>query len=343
MRYYASHQDAFAFWYEKAQEGFACSRAANVTSLEHAVSSDADAQRVEFLRLASIQAPPFPNPGGLRCADAYGMGSRHVLVTHNKTRRQGSSICRHLWSAPIPPGAFRAIAPGVLVSSPEFTYLQLAREFDLVDAALVGTCLCSRYRLVTKAGNDQAFIHECKPVTTVADIASFLASVHHVPGLSQAKAALKLVCEGSRSPMETEMHALASWPSRMGGYGFAGLALNWKLNLANGVVDITDRANRSHAEIDLYDQAHHVGLEYDGSDHELTRYEDALRRNMLLAMGERILHVESRIIRNPAEFDTLMRQFACLRGEAQPSHDASWAIAHDLLRRRLEGPDRLRL
>ena len=343
MQYFASHQDAFAFWYVHAHEGLNLSSPVTVLSLELAVSSEAAASRVGYPALAGLRASLLPYLDGPLHVEDRGAEVRHALVPRDKPHRRKPHFWPHVWSAPVPPNSLRAIAPGVLVSSPEFTFFQLARELDPIDAALVGSCLCSRYRLVPRPGTDTTVIRECKPVTNVASIADFISGIHCAPGLSRARKVLDLVCENARSPMEIEMHALASWPKAVGGYGIEGLVLNRRINLQAEDSKISDRPNRQYVEVDLYHPIHHAGLEYDGAEHESTRREDGLRQNMLTSMREHVLHVWSDTMRNPAELDMVMRQLCRLCNIAAPKADAGWAVAHSQLRRRLEGPSRMRL
>ena len=126
---------------------------------------------------AGIHIPQFPEPGGIPCQPNQNPQTRHILVPLGRRHERLASLCRHVWSKPIPNGAFRAVSSGVLVSSPEFTFLQLASMLDLIDTALVGMSLCARYRIPKTPEPGPYGLRSCKPVTSVSSISHFCLDV----------------------------------------------------------------------------------------------------------------------------------------------------------------------
>ena len=346
MRYYASHDESFAYWYTHGAEGLERTAPVYVPAIERSVSSAADVDAVNFSAKAGIQLPGI---GEIGCTRRGGSGNEqragwhHVLVEHAKQRRSYPGICRHEWHGAVPMASFREVSQGILVSSPEFTFLQLARDLDLVDAALIGMSLCSCYRLRSSIDAKTDDIVECQPVTSTEALNRYLDGATGVYGVNRARKALALVGDQSRSPMETETFALAAWPRKLGGYGFDTLKLNYRLDINPRDTDVSDRPDRQYVKVDLYDPKAHVGIEYMGSWHREQWNQDLRRLNMLSVMGERILYVSADLVRRPAEFALVMRQFARHCGIGMLPLDADQIVAHDNLRRRLESPNRLRL
>ena len=346
MRYYASHDESFAFWYTHGAKGLEFTTPVNLPSIERATASAVNVAAVDFPSRAGIRLPGVGEIGCVRRSGTVGAdcaGRHHVLVGQSQQRRNSPGVCRHEWRGALPAHSFREVSQGVLVSSPEFTFLQLARDLDLIDAALVGMSLCSCYRLVPDINGISDTIVECQPVTSAETLRRYLDGAAGIHGVSRARDALALVEDRSRSPMETETFAMAAWPTKLGGYGFSQIKLNYRVPVEPQNVDVSDRPDRQYVKVDLYDPKAQAGIEYLGSWHREQWNEDLRRLNMLSVMGKRILYASADLVRRPAEFALVMRQFARHCGVDAPALKGDRAVLHDTLRRLLEGPGRLRL
>lgn len=76
----------------------------------------------------------------------------NVTVSCESGRRSSEALRSHLCSDCLPPGAvvpLDFLSPGnrLFLSSPEFTFLQLAATYPLEQAAYFGFALCSSYRI----------------------------------------------------------------------------------------------------------------------------------------------------------------------------------------------------
>lgn len=85
------------------------------------------------------------------------------------------------------------------VTSPEFTYLQVASKLDFIGTILAGSALCSNYFL-NQNGHGGVSQRQNGPLTNRAAIAKFLATQGRKRGIIPAKRALQHIVEKARSP-----------------------------------------------------------------------------------------------------------------------------------------------
>ena len=109
MNIYISHMAALRFW---RQDG----------SLRLAKPSKARLSRWAVCSIKDAKSLGLQERGFL-------YGKEHlldVLVPELASRRYANELRPHVWSHELPKGAFRLVSPNVLVSSPEFVFVQLA-------------------------------------------------------------------------------------------------------------------------------------------------------------------------------------------------------------------------
>ena len=334
MRYYAGFAESFYYAYANGRRALERAKRAEVSQLADCVSKLGDVNAIGLEQYGIYPAPP-SGSGSLGPA----LAGRHPLVAGQGNRHQNTDILRHSWNAPIPPGAFVLVGPGLYVSTPEFTFLQLSRCLPPEQMAIVGCALCASYRLDVQTGA----ICQCEPLTSVDAIGEFLGKASETRGYRTAQKLLGLIADGAESPQEANLYLLSSMPLDLGGSGIKGLKLNYAIDAKPEDGPILDRPNRERFRIDMGVPSLGVGVEYLGKHHDLQQDQDRERQNALLAKGERVLQVKYQDISNPVMVDRLTHQLAALLNAKPPERTPAQMIAHARLMDALFGPGRLQL
>lgn len=156
----------------------------------------------------------------------------NVTVSCESGRRSSEALRSHLCSDCLPPGAvvpLDFLSPGnrLFLSSPEFTFLQLAATYPLEQAAYFGFALCSSYRIDewTPGGITLRAQDDPSPTTT-RKIAAFLDKIGPVRGSARARRALTYVHDNSFSPMESGLALSFGMPLRHGGFNLGNVTMN---------------------------------------------------------------------------------------------------------------------
>lgn len=118
------------------------------------------------------------------------------------------------------------------ITSPEFTYLQIASKLDFIGTILAGSALCSDYFL-NQNGHGGVSQRQNGPLTNRAAIAKFLATQERKRGIIPAKRALQHIVEKVRSPREASLALLLCLPYNLGGFNLGAVELNRPIELEN--------------------------------------------------------------------------------------------------------------
>ena len=186
-------------------------------------------------RTRVTMAPRAVQIEGLRCLMGSGGVSAdaelHICVSSRNSRRYiANSVC-HLLSGHYPSGSFCRASDGVLVSSPELTFTQMARALDPERLIAYGYELCGYYAVTGGKGESCS----CPPLTSVAKIAQYLDRLERcrrkrgegMPwGYVRARRALSFVRDGASSPEEAVSTMMLTLPRALGGYELAAPKLN---------------------------------------------------------------------------------------------------------------------
>lgn len=334
MRYFAGFAESFYYAYVHGPEAFKHVPRPNITKLNASLTKTAIIDRANLGKCGLVPAPA-QGPGSLGPT----MAGRHPLMEGEGNRHDFVNVTRHAWNSPIPPGAFARISEGVLVSTPEFTFLQLARVLPLLETVLVGCSLCASYRLNTQTGK----IMQCDPLCTLDSLREFLGNARGVRYRRSAQRALELIGERAESPQEVNMFLLASLPLDLGGSDIRDLKLNYKIEVDPRDAPLLDRADRDHFRIDMGVPSRKAGVEYLGKHHDLQVDKDRERQNALLAKGARVLQAKYRDITDPVRAQRLICQMCALMGREVPERTPSQEVAHARLLDFLFGKGRLQL
>lgn len=263
---------------------------------------------------------------------AVGVRTRpyHLCFCSRSHARSRDDVRRHLLVGDLPRRSFVCVRSGLLISSPELLFVQLATDADLddVDLALLGFELCGSYLLDPDPNSWDGMVNTPAPMTSVAKIARMIDAMPGRAGVKRATAVLRLVRDGSNSPMETVLALLFGLPRRLGGLGFGPVVMNRKVTLASGP-----------RWVDIFFPEAGVGLEYKGRiPHSIEKVgRDDRRQNGLVGSGVTIINVWYEDLSVPHLFDQLVRDVAGALGVRLRIRDKGFAWRQDVLRTRLLG------
>ena len=273
-----SHRSALEFWRREPAE---VARASNK------------------LRIGALSTKPW-DATELHGGNPWGLTTPlHILVGGSNARKDAAALRCHVSSGRYSRGSFVRGDRGLIVSSPELCFIQMASELSLVDLVVLGFEFCGRYRLDKKAAPEIGFRKD-QPLTSTAKLRSYVERASGLKGLKNAQKALRFIADGSESPMETVLALLLTLPYRLGGYGFPMPLLNPTID-----IEIAGRKTprKQHYRFDLYWPSEQVDVEYDSDafhalPEKLTK--DSNRRNTLVSAGISVITVSRGQIMNIA-------------------------------------------
>jgi len=247
-------------------------------------------------------------------------------------------MVQHVYRGETPSGCFVFAESGIMVSSPEFCFLQMANQLSLVKLIELGFELCGIYAMPASPGAEQPreSKYELPQLTSTMRIEALLDRMPGTKGHQKAKRAIRYVQDGSASPMETKLAMLLTLPYKMGGYGLVMPELN-------GLVVPSKAARRSSSKsfysCDLYWPEYDLAVEYDsnlfhtGPEHIAA---DSQKRNSLALLGITVVTVTSRQLQSSAEFKKIATILAGQIGKRlQTSRCPGFAAAQRDLRSQL--------
>ena len=235
-----------------------------------------------------------------------------VLVFDPSARCSSASIRSHVFSAALPRDAFYRVG-NMLVSSPEFVFLQLAQHLSLVKTIALGCELCGTYVLAAQGeeridtSND--YPTRVAPLTSTARIDAFLSKAKGAHGVVKARHALKYVIDMARSPMETMVYMLLCLPPKLGGYGFPRPEMNAEIPLDYAARLI---AHRQTCYGDICWPGSKLDVEYYGDVHAgaVHMKSDTGRTLGIEHMGWRVITLTSPQVFDELQFDVVAKSVA---------------------------------
>ncbi len=228
-----------------------------------------------------------------------------ILVGRHADRRDAKGARIRIWSTTLPRHSLAQLAPGVQISSPEFVFLQMAREWPLHDLIQLGFELCGTYALAPHA--PRGFTSRRNPLTTPERLIAFLKECPNATGVKKARRAAKYVIAGSASPMETALTMILCLPPLCGGFGFPQPALNKTMTLHIASSEAGRKRTRT-CRCDLLWPDASLAIEYESDAEHLSSQkfgEDSIRRNDLTSTDITVLTVTKKQVLNLAHWPVL--------------------------------------
>ena len=234
-----------------------------------------------------------------------------VVVLSGKTSSQSKRFHNNIWKLPDRAPCFLSFESGVYLSNPEFCFVQLARSCSVIDLIKLGFELCGTYRIDPAS---PIGFRPAQPLSSTEAINRFIDKMHgKVP--RKAKTAIRYVCDGSASPMETCLALLLGLPARYGGYGLGMPEMNAKVLIP---ARLSKRTTYREYHCDLYWPEQNVAIEYNSREfhvNELAVERDASRINNLKAAGIEALAVTRAHVADNVKFDAIAHSAASLMGK----------------------------
>ena len=221
------------------------------------------------------------------------------------------------------------LVPGLCVICEALCFIQAGSWMSGLERIEFGYELCGRYELSL----DGDTYRKRPQLLTRSETLAYIDAHLGLRGAKSAKTALTRVRDNSRSPMETATALMIALPQRLGGLGFRGIELNYRLDVPAYARPLT---RSTELEVDILAPRKKVGVEYDGEDHAQAsqRARDAERLATLAAMGIRV-HVITK-----GQFSDQLALHRALNGVARDlgvriDADATFQRAQNDLRQQL--------
>lgn len=262
-----------------------------------------------------------------------------VLIFDERERRRSKDVRCHTWKTPLPANSFFGVR-GMYVSSPEFTFLQLANELTVAQLIALGCELCGTYVLlprgVTHPGALDELPKRLSPLTSRDKLKEFVECLGKANGKTKAKRALKYVVDGSRSPMETMVYMLLCLPPMLGGYGLSKPVMNAEIALDDEARAMALRRT-CYGDLCWPDAQPPLDIEYHGEVHVGGNQmkSDVGRELAIEHMGWRVITITSPQVFDAARFGTFVRDVASAVRKRLASPTLNNELARDELRHEL--------
>ena len=261
----------------------------------------------------------------------------HITIRNQSARRVSTEVMQHVFGGHTPVGCFMNVGNGLMVSSPEFCFLQMADQMTIIELIELGYELCGVYSL--PLANDPAIpekgFYDRQPLTSIKQLRVFLDSMPGVKRRKKALRALHYLQNGSASPMETKLSMFLTLPYKMGGYGFTMPKLNSRVTLSKTA---RKHFSKDYYICDLFWPDKKLAVEYDsdlyhtGSD-RITN--DSKRRNALASVGISVVSVTKQQLFSRVEFEKVVRTIAKHLGKRLLLEKSSHNTTHYILRKQL--------
>jgi len=259
-----------------------------------------------------------------------------VTVCSHSAKRPSNGVRPHQFAAPLPGSSIIRVSDGILVSSIELCFFQMASQLPLVKLIELGYELCGSYSLYSGSdtGTGQGFVQR-PPLTSVKGLQALTLRMGEARWKRNALAALRYITDGSASPMETILAIQLTLPYKYGGYGFPMPQMNSRVDPVKAV---KQSANRAYYRCDLYWPEAKLAVEYDSNAFHTGEDRidsDSRRRNVLDSAGVDMITITSRQIRDVRSFEQAARLIALKMGKRLRYKRAEFARAQSGLRNSL--------
>lgn len=262
-----------------------------------------------------------------------------LCVSRREGRRWVDGADCRLMAGSYPVGSFCRLDEDVLITSPELTFLQMARSLDEVMLVAYGHELCGYF---ARTSGEHGFCN-CAPLTSVSRIMAYLERLERqrgergegMPwGFARARRAVEHVRDGAASPEEAVVSMVLTLPRRAGGYGLPPARLNETVRLGSASsktlgdgLFVCDLSWNGGAQV----------LEYQGAQHKRRsrRTYDRRKENVLAADGRTVFGTERGMLTRRELADELAHSLSLALGVRWREPDAALATRQLRLRNRL--------
>jgi very-short-patch-repair endonuclease len=261
-----------------------------------------------------------------------------VLLSNGTDRRPSKQISCHVLSAPYPRGCFVHVSDDLLVSTPEFCFLQMATKLPLPKLIRLGYELCGAYCLIPNDTEENELVRYDNPLTNTARLSTFLAKMKGTNGHGRAVRALGYCANNSYSPMETILTIIFTLPYFLGGYGLPKPLLNHTLEVKQTFKKAT--SNETYV-CDLYWPNQKLDVEYDSDTYHIGAdriARDARKRTGLSYMGIEVVTITRNQVFSSTELNKIAQLLSKRLGKRLRYEKTAFASAQSRLRTQLLQP-----
>lgn len=231
----------------------------------------------------------------------------HILVSNKNERRHGNNIHAQLMQNAAQVDAFYEPIKGLYVSAPELVFTQLSSQLPLTHLIMLGYELCGEYSVDVKT--ERGFT--ARPsLMKQEDLAKLFSAGCHLGQKRLSLQAISCALEGTASPAESQLAALLTTPTRLGGFGFSAPKPNAIVLQDARSQEVSGKHWRA---CDLLWEDERVDVEYDSEAFHSTReqrYQDSVRRNALTNSGFKVISVTPNQLQSLDEMRTVARVLA---------------------------------
>ena len=234
----------------------------------------------------------------------------HVLTPEASQRGKHPHVRAHLLKGGLPEGSLYRISDGLLVTSPELTFMQVCDTRRTLPNLELALELCGTYAFYPSALPCR---FDIAPVTSRERLRTFLACIGRRWGTKQVAKTLQWVRDGFASPREAELFLMLVLPVEMGGYGLPAPEVNVEASREVGLaVAGLPQSARFVPDLVWTCEDRKVVLEYDGmEEHESDVRKvaaDKERRSELAARGYAVIVVTKRDLTSMNALQTKVSQ-----------------------------------
>lgn len=263
---------------------------------------------------------------------------QQLCVSSRNGRRFVSAADCRLVTGGYPIGSIYRLSEGVLIASPELTFLQMARELDFDLLVIYGYELCGYF---ARAPEDPGFVN-CPALTSTLGIGEYLDRLEALRrergegmpwGLGPARRALRHIRDHAASPEEAVVSMVLMLPNRLGGYGLPPASLNERVHLS---AEVARLFGIDSFVCDLSWGGGRV-LEYQGSQHKLRsrRAYDMRKGNVLAVDGRSVIEMDRSMLSRQDLMDEVAKSVTRLLGLAWRASGTKLATRRARLRNKL--------
>ena len=278
---------------------------------------------------------PDPSPYKRWCSQAFDLGflgfddefnekSPLEIAVPSASLRIRSKGVRCVVYSTLPPRSFVDVGNGVLLASPELLFVEMGERMSSAVQLLLGHELCGTFSRNAQSPRDGEVTFGVHPLTTASAIREYANSCRYLRGVEQARIVAGLLYGNAWSPMEAIVATLLALGPEDFGYDMGELVLNPRVATAGG------RASRVP---DILFAGTHVGINYDGDPHFLSRdtmVEDKRRDRELMCAGYSVFPVTIEDLHENGALDEVVLQALGLieRETGQCFDDKRALLAH---------------
>ena len=271
----------------------------------------------------------------------------HILVPTALKNTQTDTLIPHVWADGVPTRAFIEVEPGVFLSTPAFTFLQMATELTCVELIQLAMQFCGFYspgpafgRGTDPISSDTrlaklhrtmvatASVFDIDPVCSTKMLERFIGRSKGFRGVKQARAALNMALDHSASHMETDLYLLFCLPVRMGGYGLPKPVLNPK-------VIVEQASGPSVCYPDQFWSGFSIDVEYDSNAEHCgpsAHYRDSKRMVAIVCNRITYLSISTGQLYSVSDFDNAARGLARMLKHRVRYTNVAWREERRLVR-----------